>query len=72
MYMLPMELIIEIYKKSDHQTRIKLNKVYNLNFYFINPFFDYTHPTKPTREPPFYNYNIFRLLANQGGYLYNN
>jgi hypothetical protein len=69
--MLPVELIIEIYKKCDYQTRIKLNKVYKWNFNLINPLFDYKHPTSPTRPPPFINYNFYRLISGMGGIMYN-
>jgi hypothetical protein len=38
--MLPNELLIIIYKMSDTETRVKLNKVFNWNFRSINPYED--------------------------------
>jgi hypothetical protein len=35
---LPNELLIIIYKMTDIETRIKLNKVLNWNFRFLNPY----------------------------------
>ena len=37
---LPNELLIIIYKMSDIQTRIKLNKVFKWNFRIMNPYQD--------------------------------
>jgi hypothetical protein len=71
--MLPVELIIEIYKKCDYQTRIKFNKAYKWNFKVINPLFDYKHPTSPTRSPPtpsYIVYNWHRIASGMGGLAY--
>jgi|LakMenEpi03Aug12_release.lakeMendotaPanAssembly.Ray.scaffolds.fasta_scaffold406036_3 hypothetical protein len=37
---LPNELLIIIYKMSDIQIRVKLNKVFDWNFRFMNPYHD--------------------------------
>jgi len=38
--LLPNELLIIIYKMSDIQTRVKLNRVFNWNFRCMNPYQD--------------------------------
>lgn len=38
MLKLPNELLVIIYKMSDIETRIKLNKIFNWNFRSINPY----------------------------------
>jgi hypothetical protein len=42
---LPFDLIIIVYKHSDYETRIALNKIYKWNYYSMNPLFDFKHPT---------------------------
>ena len=37
---LPIELIICIYKLSDRSTRIKINKIFKWSYYLMNPFYD--------------------------------
>jgi transposase len=39
--MLPIEILIEIYKKCNKETRIKMNKSFRWNYKILNPFFDY-------------------------------
>jgi hypothetical protein len=39
--LLPDELKLHIYKNSDIETRIKLNKEFNWNFKIANPYYDY-------------------------------
>ena len=36
-YSIPIELVYIIYKYSDIQTRIKLNKIFKISFYTLNP-----------------------------------
>lgn len=38
MLKLPNELLVIIYKMSDIETRIKLNKIFNWNFRSLNPY----------------------------------
>jgi hypothetical protein len=40
---LPDEMKMKIYNNADIETRIKLNKEFKWNFYFVNPFKDF-HP----------------------------
>jgi hypothetical protein len=38
LFKLPNELLVVIYKMSDIETRVKLNKVFNWNFRSLNPY----------------------------------
>jgi hypothetical protein len=66
---IPVELILEIYKLADYETRINLNKAYNLNFNIANPFFDYNHPDGPTVMTPVEK-NIIRICNGLMGMVY--
>ena len=52
--LLPLDINVEIYKRCDKETRLKMNKIFKWNFYNMNPFFDYFHPT----ERPFADKHI--------------
>jgi hypothetical protein len=56
---LPIELIYIIYNHSDMATRIKLNKIFNISFYVLNPLQNNINRVHPQLEDKI---NIFQFI----------
>jgi hypothetical protein len=56
---LPTELIYIIYNYSDIATRIKLNKIFNISFYILNPLQNNLNKVHPKLEDKI---NIFKFI----------
>jgi len=56
---LPIELIYIIYNHSDMATRIKLNKIFKISFYVLNPLQNNINKVHPQLEDKI---NIFQFI----------
>lgn len=58
---LPDEILLEIYKHCDFETRITLNRIFNWNFKTVNPYYDHKFKPFSSLISLYRSINLFKL-----------